>query len=121
MQVAKIHEWFLSEPWFTHIMEGRKIYETRVNDERRRLVDVQDIIKFTNRETNKTFTAKVAHVMTYRGFEDAILATPLDQLLPGIETYSQAITIYNGFPHSGQTYKEAAAKYGVVRFTLERL
>ena len=45
----------LQEPYYTYIRDGIKIYEMRVNDEKRKKMKIGDIWKFKN-ANNEKFT-----------------------------------------------------------------
>ena len=52
-----IHEMKLREVYFNLIKEGKKIYEIRLNDEKRQQIDVGDYIVFQNQSnTNECIT-----------------------------------------------------------------
>ena len=50
------HEMKLNNEPFINIKNGTKTIELRLNDEKRRLLKVNDLIEFTNRETNEKLT-----------------------------------------------------------------
>lgn len=125
MQVSDsvTHESKLKEPHYSHIQEGKKIYEVRVNDDKRRQMKVGDTWIFShNDEPDKPkIKTKIVEIKTYKTFEEAINDTDLSQLLPDVKSVKEAVKLYEGFPHDEGTYKEGAIKYGVVRFKLQLL
>jgi ASC-1-like (ASCH) protein len=49
------HEMKLNVEPFNKIKSGKKTIELRLNDEKRQLVKIKDLIEFTNRETEKKY------------------------------------------------------------------
>ena len=138
IQQETVHEGKLKEEYYKSVKEGKKIYEVRVNDDKRRKMKVDDLWIFShNDEPSNAHSShsalhhiqdepdkpkiktKIVDIKTYVTFEEAINDTDLSKLLPDIESIKEAIKIYEGFPHDEGTYKEGAKKYGVVRFKLD--
>lgn len=55
--MIKTHEMYLNNKLFTKMSIGTKTIELRLNDEKRRLLNEGDMIKFTNRTTLETILA----------------------------------------------------------------
>ena len=53
-----MHEMRLDEKWFKLINNGKKTVEGRINDEKRKLINIGDQIKFINRNNNQEFVIK---------------------------------------------------------------
>lgn len=69
--VMKMHELQLAATPFNAIVQGKKTIESRLYDEKRRLINVGDTIVFTNRdEPSKQVTAKVTSLLRYATFKD---------------------------------------------------
>lgn len=109
-QISLIFESELNDKYYECIKNGSKKYECRLNDEKRRRINVGDIWIF-----NKTLKVKVVEKKIYQNFEDAVLNTSLSELLPDVTTKLEAIQIYHRF----EGYKAGASKYGVVVFKIE--
>lgn len=64
------HEMKLNNEPFEKIKEGTKIIELRLNDEKRQLININDIIKFKNRITNENICVRVLALHKYKNFEE---------------------------------------------------
>lgn len=65
-----IHEMRLHNEPFTKIKLGKKTIELRLNDEKRKLIKIGDIINFTNRKTNEDLKTRVVNLYYYNNFEE---------------------------------------------------
>jgi len=102
------HEMRLNNEPFTNKKNGTKTIELRLNDEKRKLIKVGDIIKFTNRSTNESIEAKVINLHYYAFFKE--LYQNFDKVSLGykendIANYKDMEEYYS---------KEEQDKYGVV-------
>jgi len=111
----------LRDPYYENIKEGKKIYEVRVYDDKRKEMKVGDFWTFShdNKKGMEKIKTIIVEIKIYKTFKEAIEDTDLSKLLPGVEDVNSAIKTYEEFPHDIGTYKEGAEKYGVVRFKLE--
>lgn len=64
-----VHEMKLMNEPFLKIKNGSKTIEMRLNDDKRRLIKVDDIIEFKNIKTEETLKVKVKNLFTYPNFE----------------------------------------------------
>lgn len=55
---------------FAAIVAGEKTIESRLNDEKRRLIKVGDNIEFTSRVDGATILVEVAELLHYRNFSE---------------------------------------------------
>jgi ASC-1-like (ASCH) protein len=115
-----IHDGKLQSPYYEYIRDGVKIYEMRVNDEKRQKMQIGDIWTFVHNskplnEAPKYSTQIVGKKM-YDTFEAAINDTGYKQLLPNATSTEESINIYNAFGDGA--YERDAKIHGVVRFTL---
>jgi ASC-1-like (ASCH) protein len=70
-----IHEMRLHAEPFAKMQSGTKTTELRINDDKRQLLHVGDIIVFTNRaNTHETLTTKVSYLKTYPTFRDLFMS-----------------------------------------------
>ena len=116
-----IFESKLQSPYYEYIKDEIKIYEMRVNDEKRQKMNIGDIWQFTH-STNDTFgqyDTIILNKQIYKSFEEAIKIIGYNKLLPNATSNDEAIKIYNAF-NNGK-YESDAIKYGVVCFTLKKL
>ena len=110
----------LDEIYFNYIKDGVKLYETRVYDCKRQKVKLLDIILFKERDSNRTFEAKITELSYFKTFKEAIEEVGIRKVLPNARSLVDGIKIYESFPHGeGGTFKEGAIKYGVLRMKFE--
>ena len=101
----------LSEPWYTFVKEGVKTVEGRIYDDKRKKLNVGDIIIFTNTEGNgKLKQKKIIKLKVFKTFEKGIRYSKLKNILPIIKTYKDGVKIYRSIPG----YKEGIKKYGFI-------
>lgn len=55
---------------YTNIKNGTKTIELRLNDEKRQLLKIKDIIEFTNRETLEKMSVEIINLYPYPSFEE---------------------------------------------------
>ena len=101
--------------YFNLIKNGKKIYETRVFDEKRRKLKLMEVVTFKDRGSNKTFKALITELSYFSNFKDAIESAGLKKVLPNARSLKDGVEMYEQFPHSEGTYKDGATKYGVLR------
>ncbi len=108
-----IHYMNLHNNPFNSIKNNTKTVEMRLNDEKRSLIRVNDLLEFTNNETNEKLLVKVIDIKSYKdfsllykeynkieiGYKESDIADPNDMLL----YYS----------------KEKIEKYGVLAIRIE--
>ena len=112
MKLQQIH--------FDSIKSSEKKFELRVNDEKRKEIDIGDEIMFTS-PSGETVTVEVTQVSEYTGFPEPIRKLGAETLLPntGITNNEEAIEYYHAIcGGNGQTYEEAAKIHGTVLFEL---
>ena len=115
----------LNEPYFTDIVQGKKIYELRIHDSKRKNIFLEDYIVFTNTETKKQIKCKVVEIILDDSFKNIIQYCKLKYVLPNIDSIENAIDIYEKIPHNElccqgiTTYKDAIRHFGAVAFKLE--
>ena len=63
-----LHKMKLKESPFERIKDGTKTVEFRLYDEKRRLIKIGDIIKFTNNKTNESIYTLVTDLHIYKDF-----------------------------------------------------
>lgn len=55
---------------FMRIKNGTKIIEMRLNDEKRRLINIGDIIEFENRVTSEVINTEVVNLYKFNSFDE---------------------------------------------------
>lgn len=98
---------------FERILHGTQRIEVRLNDEKRRLLKVDDEIEFISREdAAKTFKARVVDLLYFKSFHDLYDARPAEEFGgKGVAELLDAIYEYYS--------KEEEASGGVVGIRLE--
>ncbi|MBR1925760.1 MAG: ASCH domain-containing protein [Clostridia bacterium] len=105
-----IHEMKLREIYFNMIKNGSKIYEVRLNDEKRRLIDVGDTIIFKKEPLLKEeLVTKVKDIVYFKNFEELVNTLPLEKIGFKTESKQEVEDIYHSFYSP-----EEEQKYGVV-------
>lgn len=76
-----MHEMKLQEKYYDYILNGTKIIEIRLNDEKRSLIKIGDIITFYKMpELKESFIAKVIDLIKYNSFDDLFNEYDIDIL-----------------------------------------
>jgi len=110
-----IHEMKLREVYFDKIKNNEKIYEIRLNDEKRQLIDVGDIIIFKKEpEKVEEIRTVVKDLIYFDSFKEMISTLPKSQVGFAGENEETIVDIYHQF------YSEfEEKKYGVLAIKVE--
>ena len=102
------HEMKLNNGPYTNIKNGTKTIELRLNDEKRQLLKIKDLIEFTNRETSEQMLVEIENLYHYPSFEE--LYKHFDKVSMGYKEEDVAD------PKDMEEYysKEEQEKYGVL-------
>ena len=107
----------LQSIYFDRIKNGEKVYEIRLNDEKRRLLKVNDKILFSNLDNaNEKLEVTVENLLHFNSFDEVLEHLPLDKL--GFKEYKKEevkniyYQIYNSTDEK---------KYGVVAILLSNI
>ncbi len=65
-----IHSMKLNNEPFTKIKNGTKIIELRLYDEKRKLLNIGDLIEFTNISTQEKITVQIDELYKYKSFDE---------------------------------------------------
>lgn len=111
------HEMKLRAIYYDKIKNGEKIYEIRLNDEKRQLIDVGDIIVFKREpELEESMQTIVKDLVYFDSFQQMSETLPLAKIGFENETMEEVIGIYHQF-----YTEEDEAKYGVLAIKVEVL
>lgn len=83
-----IHQMKLHDKPFQSIKSGSKRIEMRLNDEKRQLIKIDDIIEFTNITTNEKIKTQVIQLHKFANFEQ--LYNSFDKICLGYKENEQA-------------------------------
>ena len=112
-----VHEMKLRSIYFDLIKNGTKIYEGRLNDEKRQLIVVGDVIAFKREpELCDSFNAIVKDLVYFDSFEEMANILPLEKVGFVKETTKEVVDIYHQFYSV-----EDENNYGVVAIRVEVL
>jgi len=103
------YEVHVSEPWYTHIKEGRKTVEGRPKRNTFAEMKVGQTVKFFNKQLNENFCAKIIEINEYKTFFDMIRSNGLENVLPGIRNIDEGVSVYMQYYN-----KEIESQFGVV-------
>ncbi len=103
----------LQEEYFKLINSGEKIYEIRLNDEKRQQLDVGDIIEFINDgNKNQRIALIVRDLIYFDSFSEMLDVLPLNELGFSNQSKEKAYETYRAFysQKQEQKYKVVAIK-----------
>lgn len=103
----------LQEKYFNLIKTGEKVYEIRLNDEKRQKLDVGDVVRFVSDNNAKQHIDLVVKDLIYfDSFSEMLKTLPLKKLGFANETESEVHKIYRQFypEELEQKYKILAIK-----------
>lgn len=107
----------LQPEYYNFIISGTKRIEIRLNDEKRRLIQIGDIILFKKLpELKDSFQAKVTDLLKYNKFEELFKEFDIEILADKSMTKEKLIKVLNQF-----YTEEEQLKYGVIGIKLELL
>ena len=109
------HEMKLKNGPFKNIKNGTKTIELRLNDEKRQLLKIKDLIEFTNRETLEKLLVEIENLYHYPSFEE--LYKHFDKVAMGYKEDEEAD------PKDMEEYysKEEQEKYGVLGIEIKKV
>ena len=109
------HEMKLNNGPFKNIKNGTKTIELRLNDEKRQLLKIKDLIEFTNRETLEQLLVEIENLYHYPSFEE--LYKHFDRVAMGYKEDEEAN------PKDMEEYysKEEQEKYGVLGIEIKKV
>ena len=109
------HEMKLNNGPFSNIKNGTKTIELRLNDEKRQLLKIKDLIEFTNRGTLEQMLVEIKNLYHYPSFEE--LYKHFDKVAMGYKEDEEAN------PKDMEEYysKEEQEKYGVLGIEIKKV
>jgi ASC-1-like (ASCH) protein len=110
----KEHIMHLSEEPFNWMKEGRKIVEVRLYDEKRKGIEIGDVIVFKKLNGNEEIKVKVKGLLRFERFEDLFLFIPKKYLAHESLSLSEHIERIRKYYS-----EEKERKYGVLAIWFE--
>ena len=119
LETIKTHDLTLDDIYYNYISNGEKVYELRINDDKRKNMKESDYVNFYNRmnKDDKIIKTKIIQRKEYKSFLEAITDIGYKQLMPQTNSIDEAVNIYEKIDN-GNYFKEAQLK-GVVVFKIE--
>lgn len=109
------YEMKLRAVYFEKIRSGQKVYEIRLNDEKRQLLKVGDVIIFRKEENlEETLRARVVDLIYFESFEAMVGALGTREIGFGDSAAGEVVDVYRGFYSV-----EDERKFGVVAIKVE--
>lgn len=103
-------EFTLDRKFMDQIRSGRKCVEGRVNSPKYHSLEIGAQIKFVEEGAEENeILAEVEELHTYPGFFEYLCAEGMQNCLPGVDTFSEGVEIYRGFPGYREKEKEFGA------------
>ena len=120
------HTMKLISPYYQYVRDGEKKYEIRINDEKRQLFQIGDVIQITFNDKigniyvdKPNYFVRVTEKNLYKNFREAIIDSGIRNVLPNVSDTEEGISIYENFMHRDGLFKHVALKYGIVRFKFQ--
>lgn len=109
------HQMKLNNGPYTNIKNGTKTIELRLNDEKRQLLKIKDLIEFTNRDTLEQMLVEIENLYYYPSFDE--LYKHFDKVSMGYKEEEIAD------PKDMEEYysKEEQEKYGVLGIEIKKI
>lgn len=109
------HEMKLQPKYYDYILKGTKKIELRLNDEKRQLINIGDIIKFVKEpESKECFECKVIDLLKYDSFEELFENYDIEILADKSMTKDELINVIEEF-----YTKEKQKQYGVLGIKID--
>ena len=109
------HKLKLQETYYNYMKNGTKQIELRLYDEKRKLINVSDIIKFYKEPNlDEYFEARVVELLRYGNFKDLIDDCDIELLASKDSTKEELLSDLEKYYS-----KDKQSKYGVVGIRIE--
>jgi len=110
----KRHIMHLSAEPFTWIKEGKKVVEVRLYDEKRRKVELGDVIIFKKLNSKEEIKVRVKGLLRFQSFRDLFMFVPKEYLA------HEALSLAEQIERMREYYsEEEERKYGVLAIWFE--
>lgn len=112
--MRKVHNMTLDDMYFEMVKNKEKTVELRVNDEKRKDIQVGDFILFTNKSGTELDYKSVIGKQIFGSFEEAVSFYGCKKLMPNLVNDEDVVNAYKSIP----SYESNVKKFGCVAFTL---
>ncbi|MBR1385652.1 MAG: DUF3850 domain-containing protein [Bacilli bacterium] len=109
-----MHEMKLQSEFYYYIKNGSKRIEIRLNDEKRKIIKVNDIIEFRNIENNEKIKTKVLELKKYNSFIELLDDNDISLLADKSYNKEKLLKELNNFYS-----KEEQNKYGIIAIKID--
>lgn len=100
-----VHRLSVDDPWAEYIQSGQKTIEGRLNKEKYKYFEVNDLIFWNNK-----FHSKIKAIRHYPSFFSFLSTEKLEQCLPGVQSVAEGVNdVYYKY-----YLEEEEKKYGVL-------
>ncbi len=111
------HEMKVQPTFFDKIKAGEKIYEMRLNDEKRQKIKVGDEITFKKEpDLTETITTQVLELVKFKSLEEMANSLPLNEVGFHKLNASEVVEVYHHFYTT-----EEEKKYGVLAIKIKAI
>lgn len=107
----------VQQKYFEAIKDGTKTVEGRLNSPKFKDLKPNMHITFMCVQTQEQVVCIVQDVQRYATFEEMLVAQGVENMLPGVQTLSEAVALYESFPG----YKEDVKKIGALAIKVKPL
>ena len=109
------HEMKLNNGPFKRIKNGTKTIELRLNDEKRQLLKIKDLIEFTNRTNNEKMLVEITNLYHYPSFKE------LYKHFDKVEMWYDGDDIADSKDMEEYYSPEEQSKYGVLAIKIKKM
>lgn len=100
-----VHRLFVDDPWAEYIQSGQKRIEGRLNKDKYKQFEVDDLILWNNK-----FYSKIKALRRYPSFYCYLFSENLEECLPGVKSVAEGVNdVYYKY-----YLEEEEKKYGVL-------
>ena len=108
----------LDRIYYDQILNGRKEYEIRIFDDKRKKIKLLDVITFSCGDDD--FKVVITELSYFNTFGDAIKEVGLKRVLPSAKSLKEGTKTYeNIISGKGKSFGELAKEFGVVRIKFD--
>lgn len=113
----------ISEPWATHIFNGKKTKEVRKGGGRWSNVSKGDYLNVNAKGADQKMLFRVISVTKYKNIEECLKIEGVSNLLPGIDSFEEGLQVYLGFDgdENAEQRRKEFEEQGAIAIELEKV